>query len=100
MTFGTSSECKDFKERLKKAQENVCDKDEYEMSLISPGAKILARSKKKITRITNIKFDFVGRKGYGRVWPKGTYKGRFELFRTEHGIRRKVLETERIIKVP
>ena len=74
--------------------------DEYEMSLISPGAKILARSKKKITRITNIKFDFVGRKGYGRVWPKGTYKGRFELFRTEQGIRRKVLETERIIQVP
>ena len=74
--------------------------DEYEMSLVSPSAKIIALSKKKISRITNIKFDFVGRKGYGRIWPKGIYKGRFELFRIKNGIRRKILETERTIKVP
>ena len=74
--------------------------DEYEISLVAPGAKRIALSKKKITRITNIKFDFVGRKGYGRIWPKGTYKGRFELFRTESGLRRKILRTERTIEVP
>jgi len=74
--------------------------DDYELSLISPAAKIFALSRKKITRITNIKFDFVGRKGFGRIWPKGTYKGKFELFRTESGIRQKILETERIINIP
>jgi len=71
--------------------------DSYEMRLIGPDNKILAKSAKIITAIVQFKFDFVGRKGRGRTWPKGKYTGKFELYRTEEGKRRKILETARDI---
>jgi hypothetical protein len=73
--------------------------DEYEIQIKAPGDKILAKTKKTIKKIVGFRFDFVGRKGNGRTWPKGLYKGQFALFRTTNGKRKKVLETERQIWV-
>jgi hypothetical protein len=73
--------------------------DKYVMRIISPNKKILAKSEKTIASIVQFKFDFVGRKGRGRTWPKGKYTGQFELYRTEGGKRRKILETAREIWV-
>ena len=73
--------------------------DEYEIRIITPNKQILTQSKKRIAKEIQFKFDFVGRMGHGRTWPKGEYKGQFELYRNESGKRRKILEAKRYIWV-
>lgn len=73
--------------------------DEYELTIFAPSSQVLATLKRKITKITQFKFDFVGRKARDRTWPKGLYRGYFALYRTVSGKRLKILETERTIQV-
>ena len=73
--------------------------DEYEMRIITPNKKILAQSKKRIGKEIQFKFDFVGRMGRGRTWPKGEYQGQFKLYRNESGKSLKILEFKRYIWV-
>ena len=74
--------------------------DRLELEVIGPQGKTLARQTTTLHKAKAQYFAFVGKKRRGREsWPRGTYRGRYRLYRNDQGQTAKVLANTRILRM-